>query len=83
MTRWGRDVEIPCEPDFSDAALDRVSLQDALHRLHHEERRAVLLTQAGYTQDEIGRLLGISPTTVRRRYASGLQNLRKLLEEVA
>ncbi len=55
-----------------------MSTLEALSTLTERQQEAMLLYYAeGYTQQEIGRMLGISTTAVKNRLESGLQRIRK------
>jgi len=55
-------------------------VRDALLRLPPEQRSVVTLAYVGgYTHDEIARLLGLAPGTVKSRVRLGLNKLRRYL----
>ena len=57
-------------------------LDRALARLPVEQRTAILLREVeGFTSEEIGRITGVSGTTVRSRIFHGLRALRRMLPE--
>ena len=56
----------------------KMSTLEALSTLTERQQEAMLLYYVeGYTQQEIGRMLGISTTAVKNRLESGLQRIRK------
>jgi RNA polymerase sigma-70 factor (ECF subfamily) len=62
---------------------DSACLRDAFARLSDEEREILeLRVQAGLTSEEVGRLLGKQPGTIRMAQARALQRLRLCLAEV-
>jgi RNA polymerase sigma-70 factor (ECF subfamily) len=73
----------PCAPQGSDpeaVAVARATVQSALARLS-PRRRAVIALHELEERDssEIGRLLGLSATTVRWHLAAGRKELRRIL----
>jgi RNA polymerase sigma-70 factor, ECF subfamily len=62
---------------------ESTAMRLAFDRLDAEDREILeLRVHAGLTSDEVGRLLGKQPGTVRMAQARALQRLRVILEEV-
>lgn len=63
--------------------LGKMLKMDALSTLTDRQREAMLLYHVeGYTQEEIGRMLGISTTAARDRINAGIKRIRKYLYEM-
>ncbi len=58
----------------------RLDLEAALRELPPRQLQAIELTAAGYTEEEIARLMGISHQTVSRLLAKARRTLKKFLE---
>ena len=70
------------EDKTEDVLLSKILLRQALLELTEEEREILLLRYVNEVPvSVVGRMLGISRFTVRRRTLSALQQLRKLLKE--
>jgi RNA polymerase sigma factor (sigma-70 family) len=54
---------------IEERMVQRIDLERALASLAEEEREALLLTEAGYTSEELGLTLGVAATTIRSRRA--------------
>lgn len=68
------------EPNPDETGQERTAMR-CLANLPVEQREAIVLKiWHGYTYDEIGRLLDISPNTVAGRYRYGLQKMRAVLK---
>ena len=62
------------------AVEDREGVAAAMRELTARQRAAIVLTQfVGYNSEEAGRILGVSPSTVRNLASQGREALRKLL----
>lgn len=61
--RWVRDLDV----------------KRALAFLDEDEREAVVMRTLGYTSEEIGRALGVAPTTIRSRIARARMRLAREL----
>ncbi len=60
---------------------ESVDLKRALSTLSQEEQDIVLLSiVAGYTSDEISKLMGIKSATIRSKQSRALEKMRKILE---
>lgn len=71
--------ELPSDITAGDAP-DLVDLLRALQTLPAKQRAAVILhDEEGYPADEIARLIGVSPATVRVHLHRGRKRLRELL----
>jgi RNA polymerase sigma factor (sigma-70 family) len=57
-----------------------MDLERALASLEDDEREAVLLTEAGYTSEELASALGVAATTIRSRRARARARLLRELE---
>ena len=67
---------------FEDILLHRMELQEALMKLTDKQLDVIQRYYfAGYTQQEIAKMLGISITSVQNRLAGAVKKLRKLLTE--
>ncbi|HXM56755.1 MAG TPA: sigma-70 family RNA polymerase sigma factor [Candidatus Dormibacteraeota bacterium] len=69
----GRPVAI------EERMVQRIDLERALALLAEEEREALLLTEAGYTSEELALTLGVAATTIRSRRARARARLVKEL----
>jgi RNA polymerase sigma-70 factor, ECF subfamily len=82
--RVGREVEMPEGGEGStrsDDAVLRISLQRALDQLPAGMRQIVVLHDVeGYTHEEIGDLLGISPGTSKSQLFKARARLRTMLQ---
>lgn len=79
--RWRRSYEFP-EERSAGAAEDGIALDQALSRLPHRQRVAVLLFHTyGYSHAEAAALIGVSPAAFRNDLHRGVQRLRQLLGE--
>jgi RNA polymerase sigma factor (sigma-70 family) len=58
------ELPAPAVPDPADLAVHQIDAQDALDVLTESDRRVVLLDMAGYSQVEIGDMLGITARAV-------------------
>jgi RNA polymerase sigma-70 factor (ECF subfamily) len=72
--------------DPAPVAPEELREADRIHRLlgklRPETRTLVLLRAVeGWSAEEVGRALGLSASTVRRRYARSLEHLRRALTE--
>jgi RNA polymerase sigma-70 factor (ECF subfamily) len=75
--RHAREVSMEerCCPGGGPAAraeerwVHHLDLERAVASLEDDEREALLMTEAGYTSEELGQLLGVAPTTIRSRKA--------------
>ncbi|MGH2683438.1 MAG: RNA polymerase sigma factor [Actinomycetota bacterium] len=66
--------------DTPERALDRHDVQQALSSLPLRQRQVVVLRDwAGFETAEVGRLLGMRPSTVRVHLARARQHLRRVL----
>lgn len=64
-------------------ALEKMLRTDALNTLTNRQKEAMILYHVeGYTQEEIGRTLGISTTAARDRINAGINRLRKFFYEM-
>ncbi|HKF74742.1 MAG TPA: sigma-70 family RNA polymerase sigma factor [Candidatus Dormibacteraeota bacterium] len=63
-----------------DRMVQRLDLERALALLAEEEREALLMTEAGYTSEELAAALGVAPTTIRSRRARARVRLLRELE---
>ncbi len=81
--RFSSSVDALVSPPSSDhSAADAAILRVALSQLDDESRKLIgLRMERGLTQNEIGRLLGISQPQVHRRLKAALVELRRALEE--
>jgi RNA polymerase sigma-70 factor (ECF subfamily) len=66
-------------PAVEDRWVQRIDLERALATLPEEEREALLLTEAGYTSDELAQALGVAATTIRSRRARARARLHQEL----
>lgn len=87
-SRWGLTPRRPSILGLDRAPVDmpmvEPRLDGALRNLSRRQRVAVLLTQGyGYSLRETGRLLGVSPSTVRAHVERGMAKLRNELGVVA
>lgn len=57
-----------------------LDLERALAALPDDEREALLMTAAGYTSDELARILGVAATTIRSRKARARARLLRALD---
>lgn len=64
-----------------DTAAENARLRALLAELPESFQTVVRLKAAGYTGEEIGEMLGISPNTVRSRLSRARTRLRELLAE--
>ena len=78
---WGLAVgEIKDDLVFSETDFDNSAVMDALRRLEPDVRTAIVLKYChGYTQEEIGRMMGIKVGTVKSRIYYGVVKMRKEL----
>jgi RNA polymerase sigma-70 factor, ECF subfamily len=85
--RLAREVSIEGWPEESvnraqtgeERWIEHIDLDRALASLEQEEREALLLTEAGYTSDELAKTLGVAPTTIRSRRARARARLLREL----
>ncbi|MEW6583839.1 MAG: sigma-70 family RNA polymerase sigma factor [Actinomycetota bacterium] len=69
-------------PDFRDAADDRLALRAAMGTLGERERRILLLRfDLDLSQEQIGRVLGLSQVHVSRLIAAALARMREALAD--
>ncbi len=74
-------VHPPAEPDPYQAADERDAIGRALEAIPEGQREAVVMVEwLGMTDDEVGRILGISPVTVRVRIHRARGVMRPILE---
>lgn len=67
---------------FESRNMEWSDLLDALARISSPQRVAVLLKHYyGYSYEEIGKILKVSPGTIKSRVSAGLTHLRKELNE--
>jgi RNA polymerase sigma-70 factor, ECF subfamily len=85
-SRHAREVSIGDTPGLEARAVsgeqrrvEHVDLENALAALDDEERDALLLTEAGYTSDELANALGVAARTIRSRRARARTRLLQLL----
>jgi RNA polymerase sigma-70 factor (ECF subfamily) len=85
--RLSRELPIACVLPMvrsqEESLITKIDLTRALAALTSDERRAILLTAAGYTSDEMADVLGIAPTTIRSRRARARGKLLRLLDGYA
>jgi RNA polymerase sigma-70 factor (ECF subfamily) len=75
------DVEISAAGDAAAAAIARVDLDRALHRLPPGYRQLLVLHDIeGFTHEHIASMLGIQPGTSKSQLARARQKLRLLLD---
>lgn len=74
-------VADPQAEDAFASVIDRLTLQDAIAQLNHDERQIIALIEAGYTNDEIARQLAISPSTATRRRKRAVAHLQRILHD--
>lgn len=68
---------------MENLVLGRMLRTDALNTLTDRQKEAMILYHVdGYTQEEIGRMLGISTTAARDRINAGINRLRKFFYEM-
>jgi RNA polymerase sigma factor (sigma-70 family) len=71
-----------CYPaDTFEAAEQRADLRTALGQLTDKQREAALLHLAGYTQREIGAMLGVGHQRVSKRLIAAQKTIAKYVEE--
>jgi RNA polymerase sigma-70 factor, ECF subfamily len=63
-----------------DRWVQHIDLERALALLEDEEREALLMTEAGYTSEELAKVVGVAPTTIRSRRARARARLLRELE---
>lgn len=78
-----RTDELPAQLPQPDEQLDAwLHFHEAVERLPDEEREVMSLTfYHGWTQEQIAAVIGVTPRTVRRRWAAGCLKLRETLAE--
>lgn len=59
---------------------ERLDLEAAMRQLTDKQREALTLWAMGYTQAEIGELVGIGRRSVGHRLEGGVRHLRKLMQ---
>lgn len=67
-------------PDFCGPQTDRLALKAALLDLKEQERNILLLKGMGFSSGEMGKILGLSASTVRSRLVSARQHFAQKLE---
>ena len=78
MRRWRRPM-LPSPPPHDDPLIEP-GLPDALSKLSHRQRMAVVLVEGlGWTQEEVAELMEVSPSTVRNHLRRGMDKLRRSL----
>jgi RNA polymerase sigma-70 factor (ECF subfamily) len=78
------DIHAPGTAELADEALRRETVRAALGRLAPRERELVALKfSGGLSNDEIARVVGISPSNVGTRLHRTLEKLRKDCDEDA
>ena len=73
----GKDLDVAMAP-MRDTDL-RLDLDDALQTLTGKQRTVIALWSQGYSQEEIGRCLGVSHQAVARTWKRAVTKLRKLV----
>jgi RNA polymerase sigma-70 factor (ECF subfamily) len=63
-----------------DGWVQHIDLERALALLEDEEREALLMTEAGYTSEELAKVSGVAATTIRSRRARARVRLLRELE---
>lgn len=87
--RKAREVSIDDSPNLGvppgvpveERWVQLLDIERALSTLDHDEREALLASEAGYSSDELARLLGTAPTTVRSRKARARARLLRELDD--
>ena len=78
-----RDIVSRTERDVAMAPMRdvdlRIDLDDALQAMTGKQRAVIALWSQGYTQEEIGRCLGVSHQAVARTWKRAVTKLRKLV----
>jgi RNA polymerase sigma-70 factor (sigma-E family) len=76
-----RHQAAPASPSFERQVEEHATLWAALSRLAPQHRAVVVLRLVeDLSEDEVARLLGIAPGTVKSRLSRGLEHLRRLVE---
>lgn len=79
-TTFSRAIDRPTHEGAGAAALDRLAVRDALDRLPDTLRQVFLLKEIeGFSHDEIGEMLGISPGASGVRLHRAWRAVRALL----
>lgn len=78
--RWNTEPALPQEIPQPDGTATR--LHDALARLNHRQRTAVVLIYSfHYSYAEVAEVTGLPLSSIKNHAARGLKKLRKMLEE--
>ena len=84
--KWlSRHPEIPDDKEwmngghysFEDALIHRMEMKEVLELMTEKQRRVLVLYRRGYTQQEIGRMLGISRDSVKDRLMGAMKKAKK------
>lgn len=67
-------------PDGCDTQLDHLSVCQALYNLKESDRDLILLKYMGFSSGEIGKMLGISASTIRSRTVTAKERFKKQLD---
>lgn len=67
--------------EMESQTVESLLVEQTLSKLHPGERELLLFKHAGLTSEEIGRIYGISPSTVRSRMSIARTHFQKNLEE--
>ena len=80
----GEAVELneAISPSLDPSSDEGIALRSALDRLPGQDREIIVLdVLGGYRSDEIGKMLGMNPNTVRSRKLRAFERLRTMLKE--
>lgn len=81
QTRWHRTPPLPREEPHADLVLPDPALHDALAKLNHDQRAAVMLVHAyGYPYADAAAMLDIPVSTLKNHLNRGAAKLRRMLE---
>ena len=73
-------ADVPDENAFT--RFETMELKNAVNRLPEEDRMYLYLTYSfGYTSKEIGKMMNVTPETVRKHLQRARQQLKKMMEE--
>jgi RNA polymerase sigma factor (sigma-70 family) len=66
-----------------DSIIEKMLLTEAISKLPPKQRAVVALISAGYTQNECGRIFGMTRAAIGFIHKKALSHLRRLIEELS